>query len=159
MNNPANNALQQLKDIQQPNPVAWWPLAPGWYVLLGIMLLLCIIAGYYLWRHWLKLRRRRLALKQLVELRQWFAKYTDKQYVASQMSILLKKTLLVNYSRQQVAGLFDETWLVFLDEVSHTKNYTQGCGRLLITAPYANQVDDNLEDLFLLVEQTIKRCL
>jgi hypothetical protein len=159
MNNPADSVLQQLKDIQQPAPVSWWPLAPGWYILLGLSILLLITVGYFLWRHWLKLRRRRLALKQLVELRHWFAKYTDKQHVASQMSILLKKALLVRYSRQQVAGLYDENWLVFLDEVSRSKKYTQGCGRLLITAPYASEIDDNLDDLFSLIEQTIKRCL
>lgn len=159
MNNPADAALQQLKDIQQPHPVSWWPLAPGWFLLLGIAALLIIIGAYFLWRHWLKRRRRRLALKQLVELRQWFAKYTDKQYVASHLSILLKQALLVRYPRQKVAGLHGEEWLIFLDEVSRSNSYSNGCGRLLITAPYATETDDNLDALFLLIEQTIKRCL
>ncbi|MFN7098165.1 MAG: DUF4381 domain-containing protein [Gammaproteobacteria bacterium] len=159
MNNAAASALQQLKDIQQPLPVSWWPLAPGWYILIGLFLILGAVGAYFSWRHWLKLRRRRLALKQLVELRQWFAKYTDKQYVASHLSILLKKALMVGYTRQKVAGLHGDDWLLFLDEVSRTDKYTHGCGRILVTAPYTSEIDDNLDDLFLLIEQTIKRCL
>lgn len=29
--------LEQLKDIQLPEPVSWWPLAYGWWVLIGLV--------------------------------------------------------------------------------------------------------------------------
>ena len=33
---PAPNPLDQLADIHLPDPVSWWPLAPGWWMLLGL---------------------------------------------------------------------------------------------------------------------------
>ena len=35
MNDPGS--LQNLNDIVVPGPVAWWPLAPGWYLLLAVL--------------------------------------------------------------------------------------------------------------------------
>jgi hypothetical protein len=29
-----------LRDIHLPPPAGWWPLAPGWWILIGIALLL-----------------------------------------------------------------------------------------------------------------------
>ena len=28
------DSLAQLRDIQLPEPISWWPLAPGWWVLI-----------------------------------------------------------------------------------------------------------------------------
>ena len=36
MNDPGS--LQNLNDIVVPGPVAWWPPAPGWYVLAAFAL-------------------------------------------------------------------------------------------------------------------------
>ena len=38
-----NDPLADLKDIHLPAPVSWWPPAPGWWILLG--LLIAIIVG------------------------------------------------------------------------------------------------------------------
>ena len=35
MNDPGS--LQNLNDIVLPAPVPWWPLAPGWWVLIGLI--------------------------------------------------------------------------------------------------------------------------
>ena len=36
MSDPGN--LQNLNDIVLPVPAHWWPPAPGWYVLAGLLL-------------------------------------------------------------------------------------------------------------------------
>ncbi|NNM59451.1 MAG: DUF4381 domain-containing protein [Legionellales bacterium] len=154
-----SGVLQQLKDIKQPPPVSWWPLAPGWYILLGLVMIIAVIGAYYAYRHFKKWHRKRLVLSQIQALKLWFAEHADTQQVASQLSILLKQVVFVSYPPQEVAGLHGEDWLLFLDRVSRSSKYSQGCGRLLMTAPYATQTDENLDDLFQLVKQTIKRCL
>ena len=35
-----SGSLQNLNDIVIPDPVAWWPPAPGWYVLAAILLII-----------------------------------------------------------------------------------------------------------------------
>jgi hypothetical protein len=39
---PAEMAAQlaQLRDIHHPDPISWWPLAPGWWAL-AVLLLVC----------------------------------------------------------------------------------------------------------------------
>ncbi|MGV6806815.1 MAG: DUF4381 domain-containing protein [bacterium] len=47
------NPLDQLRDIHLPDPVAWWPPAPGWWLLgivIAILILLCV--------RWFILRRK-----------------------------------------------------------------------------------------------------
>lgn len=154
MNN-VDNILQQLKDIHLPPAISWWPLAPGWYVVAIIILLLAI---YGVWKIWHKYHLRREALRELANLKLNFYKNGDKQYAASHLSILLRKLCLARYSQHTVAGLEGNAWLEFLDSISQTTEFTQGEGHVLVSAPYALQVDDNLDRLFKLVEYTIKRC-
>ncbi|MBY0544057.1 MAG: DUF4381 domain-containing protein [Gammaproteobacteria bacterium] len=155
--NTAANLLQQLKDIKQPAPISWWPLTWGWYMVLGLCLIALSILAFYLVQHGLRRHRKRQILKEITLLR--YSDYLSKQSIAAQLSILLKQILFMVYSRENIAGLQGEDWLLFLDKVSDTSSYTQGSGRLLMTAPYQHQVDDELDDLFELIEQTIERCL
>jgi len=37
-----NPALAELKDIHLPEDVSWWPLAPGWWILAGLLTLLIV---------------------------------------------------------------------------------------------------------------------
>ncbi len=49
-------SLANLRDLAEPSPVPWWPLAPGWWVLLGV---LAVTTG------WLTLRLATLAGERL----------------------------------------------------------------------------------------------
>lgn len=44
--------LAQLKDIHLPTPIGWWPLAPGWYILMGLILFLVIIFAYGVYKRY-----------------------------------------------------------------------------------------------------------
>ncbi|MGB0719658.1 MAG: DUF4381 domain-containing protein, partial [Bdellovibrionales bacterium] len=49
---PATDGTQQLlsrlRDIRGLEDVSWWPLAPGWWILLGLVL--AIVLGLVLFR-------------------------------------------------------------------------------------------------------------
>ncbi len=154
--NDVKTLLQQLRDIHEPASISWWPLASGWYI---VIVLLVVVALYAVWHILRKRRIRRIALRELDNLKTIFQKNGDKQYTASHLSILLRKVFLSQHTRYAVAGLEGEAWLTFLDHATDSTDFTQGEGRVLVSAPYALHVGDNLEALFTLVEKTIKRCV
>ncbi len=76
----------------------------------------------------------------------------------SEISILLRRVALLNFSQTQVASLYDKAWLEFLDKTGSTTEFTQGSGRLLISAPYQAQADYShieINALFSLARQWI----
>ena len=41
-----------LRDLHLPDAIGWWPLAPGWWVVIALV---AALLGYILWRvykHW-----------------------------------------------------------------------------------------------------------
>jgi hypothetical protein len=63
-----NDALANLKPLIAPEPISWWPLAPGWW-LVGAALLLTAISllvwGWKRWKHHRNTRYQREALQLL----------------------------------------------------------------------------------------------
>ena len=59
------------------------------------------------------------------------------------------------HSRAQVAGLTGRDWLEFLD--NDTRQFTEGVGACLVTAPYARVETIDLDALLALCETWVRR--
>lgn len=107
--------LANLHPLREPAMIDWWPLAPGWWLLL-VLALLCLVAlGYFLRRRYRANAYRRRALIQLRELqRQYNADRDDTAYIAH-INALLKSVALVTYPRREVAANSGAKWLEFLN--------------------------------------------
>lgn len=152
--NTQAQALAGLKDLHLPPAIAWWPPAPGWFILLGLILLIGLIyAAYKYWR-WRRLYFQRQALLQLSELKQQYL--NQEKNSLERVSILLRRLSLYYYPRLQVAGLVGEAWLKFLDETGRTDQFSQGIGQHLLTAPYQALCAEDISVLFDLLEQWVK---
>lgn len=152
--------LLQLKDIHQPPPISWWPLAWGWYPLS--LILFSFLFLIFFWWKWHRLSQRRFALKQWAEIMNRYETQGDITKSITALSHLLKISVLSKNSRLEVASLHDESWLFYLDQLSDTQAYTQGCGRVFSSLPYMPPTkvkDIDMAALFSLVKLTIKRCL
>ena len=156
---PDQAALAQLRDIHLPNPVGWWPLAPGWYGL-GLVLLFAIGALIYLlWRNWSKKRSKREALRLLAQCEERYELDADRQRACACVSELLKRAALHYFPRQQVAGLQGASWLTFLNKTSKNLDFNQVYSELL-QFPYHPSHDDEKTDLslfFMMAGQWIKQ--
>jgi len=97
-------SLSEMKDITLPSPVDWWPLAPGWWFLLAVVLVLFILLALTVFHHWRRNAYRRAALRELEQA-------SDIATVA----LLLKRTALAIYPRETIASLTGERWLQWLD--------------------------------------------
>ncbi len=127
-------SLQNLNDIVLPAPVAWWPLAGGWYFLSGIVLIALAWLTYRLLKCWMNNRYRRAALRQLRLLSEQINSAEERDANLRQIPILLKRAALCAYPRSQVAALTGKDWVIFLNSRVKNPIFTQS------TADTLNQV-------------------
>ena len=57
--------------------------------------------------------------------------------LAAQLSLLVRRTALAAFPREQIAPLSGAAWLAFLDRSSGGTEFSRGPGRWLASAPYA----------------------
>jgi len=125
-----------LRDIHLPDPVSWWPPAPGWWMLLTLLVAIALFAGY-LHHRYRRNALQRAAQQALHRIGEDYRQSGDALLLAQQLSILLRRVSLSCYPRQQVAGLTGSAWLRLLDSTLPGDEFQQGAGRVLIEAPYA----------------------
>ena len=104
--NPAD-PLAQLRDIHLPEPVSWWPPAPGWWVALLLSLAAIFFVVYYLRKYWLQRRYRRVALLELGNFS--LNDERNNQVLLEEISALLRRVALQAYGREKVAPLTGES--------------------------------------------------
>lgn len=128
--NPGTDPLAALRPLHAPDPVGWWPPAPGWWLLAGLLL---GMLGLIWWYH------RRFALRRvaLTELRELVRREPDDTRLSAGVNQLLRRVALACFPRSQVARLSGEAWLQFLDSSSRDKGFSHGPGRVLATGPFA----------------------
>ncbi len=104
-----------LRDIHLPPAPGFWPLAPGWWVLL---VLTAAAALWLLWR-WLRWRRAQRRLRALQEATGRLAfehrKNADDHWLAAQTSQLLRRYVRHHLGDQAAAALAGDAWIDFLN--------------------------------------------
>jgi hypothetical protein len=96
-------SLEHLHDIVLPPPVSLWPPAPGWYVVLVLLLLAAAWMGWRWWQHWQANGYRRAALRHLATLQ-------DAPAIAE----LLRRTALAIAPRHVIAENIGTAWVDWL---------------------------------------------
>lgn len=91
-----DDVLRDLKDIHGPTLVSWWPLAPGFYVLLAfVVMLIMVIAYVVMGRHRRALKRGIVEEIKTVELN--YGQNHDVSQVQAQISGLLRRIVLYRF--------------------------------------------------------------
>ena len=133
--------LSQLRDLHLPGAIENWPPAPGWWILA----LLCVaLISYFfvlLYRFWKKNQYRREGLRALEKLKADYEQTPDSVNYLEQYSQLLKRICFSCFPRSEVASLTGENWVAFLDHSGNTKEFSMGCGQVLIEGNYSQTVD------------------
>jgi hypothetical protein len=158
--NPAAMAsgdpLADLHGYHLPDPVSWWPPAPGWWLLMLLGLCLLGVLTWWLVRRYRHEAAGRAAQAELLVLRAALTQDGDTAVFVRGLSRLLKRLALVRFPRRAVAGLSGEDWLAFLDAEGGAGRFRSGPGRLLLDAPYRPPQDLPVAELASLVEDWIR---
>ena len=110
--------LAQLRDIHLPEAIGWWPIAPGWYILAVLLIMMVSALVFFLRRHYLQGRVKRQALREWVMYHQEYQQEQHSQISAAKLSELLKRVALMYFPRNEVASLQGDAWIVFLNQTS-----------------------------------------
>lgn len=108
--------LANLQPLRAPELIGWWPPAPGWWVLMLVLILTLAALTYWLVKRYRKNAYRRHAVKQLQSLAMTFKGDDNVCDHLSQVNALLKSVALVAYSPHEIASQHGESWRKFLNQ-------------------------------------------
>ncbi len=131
-----------LRDLHLPDPVGWWPLAPGWWILIALTLLgigWMLLRAY---RRWQFNAPRRYAIRTLAAVEAEYLSHRDIVRLGQQVSELLRRGMLAYAPRDEVAGLTGENWLMWLDCGLPVPYFHTDGGKSLLELPYRNPEGD-----------------
>ncbi|AJI53982.1 DUF4381 domain-containing protein [Francisella philomiragia] len=155
-----NDLLAQLKDIYLPARVSqWWPLAYGWWLLLGLIVLAFII--FLIILHFRKKRNSykdsiindfRMAIEETQQ--------NKPKEVLQNISVYLKRVALQKFPNQQIKTLHGEQWLDFLDSKMKNQNFKNTKANMLANCYRAVELDkQTLNEILTVSEQWLRRVL
>lgn len=144
-----------IRDIHLPDAVSWWPLAPGWWGLLAL-LVLSVLLIVYIRRRKAKAKNRLPSIHHQVmqELKTVYQIEDDTLFI-QKLSELLKRVAITKYGKK-VSGLTGESWLKFLDSQCEEDTFTKGQGRVLIDLPYRKNPQSDRKALIRVVKKWLE---
>lgn len=152
----AEDPLSQLRDIHLPDPVSFWPPAPGWWFLLFLIL----VGLVFLCRHAIAAMIRRRKLEYVLrELDAAFSTYNLQASVDSRrnqagleflatVNMLLKRVCQVMFPDSAGSRLTGRAWLEFLDACDAGDAFRQGPGAVLADGAYRPRFDADAAALY-----------
>lgn len=126
---------EELRDIHLPDPVSWWPPAPGWYGLFILAILFIALGLYLLWK-WRHPSIKKLAQRELQKIEQSFSQHQNSQQLCSDVSILLRRVAMSYDARNRQAGITGKEWLSHLNNLCGQTLFDDNLAEYLLFAPY-----------------------
>ncbi|WP_265659152.1 DUF4381 domain-containing protein [Francisella philomiragia] len=155
-----NDLLAQLKDIYLPAKVSqWWPLAYGWWLLLGLIVLTFII--FLIILHY---RKKRNSYKDSIvnDFRRTIeeTQQNKPKEALQNISVYLKRVALQKFPNQEIKTLHGEQWLEFLDSKMKKQNFKNTKANMLANSYRAIELDrQTLNEILTVAEQWLRRVL
>ncbi len=149
-----------IRDIHLPESVSWWPLAPGWWITLGLLVLAAAVV--YLLK--LVRDRQQLSKQSLEEFTRLVSRYQaerNAQSLLSDISQLIRRVSITQFENENIAALTGNAWLEFLDDtLAGKKNgrdikFCSDLGAYLVAAQYqkTSSIDEHKLDQLLVLSK------
>ena len=165
----SEDPLSQLADIHLPDPVSTWPLAPGWWLVIALMVVgLCWLA-IRLFRRAVLNKRLQAAQNELEKSVQTYRETANLKgsdlnkagldYLYSVNAVLNRVALYTSPNQShQIAKLSGQIWLEYLDQSYGGNAFTDGPGKVLAEGQYRPIFSGEVEALYTLTQEWINSC-
>lgn len=156
-----SNPLANLRDIHLPEAVSFWPLGPGYYALLGLLIIVLLLILKRK-QHQNRTAPKREALLALLKIENDYHEGATSKHTATELNHLLKRVALVYHPRADVASLHSGAWVDFLEKTSRGIDF-KSVQISLIDTPFNPNSEEDLEALLSAarrwIQQRSKPCL
>ena len=129
----------ELRDIHLPEPISWWPIAPGWWMVIASLIFITLVL-LFIKRIYVNKQLNRDIKSELDIIKQQFQSSPNKSQLAKSLSILLRRACMTYYPKTSIAGLTGNDWLNYLDNTNSgkrtDKKFQSDIGNILLSAPY-----------------------
>jgi len=165
----SEDPLSQLADIHLPDPVSIWPLAPGWwFVIILILAGLCWLAFQSLQKFILN-QRLQSAQRELEKAIQAYRETVSKKdsdenkagldYLYAVNAVLNRVALYTDPKRsREIAKLTGKEWLDYLDQSFGGTEFKESAGKVLAEGQYRPVFIGEIEALYTLAQNWISAC-
>lgn len=133
MSGDITTQLAELHDIHLPDPVAWWPLAPGWWAMASLAVILAVCIAVV--RQYRRRSLKQAALRELALLAKSHSDEGNVQALATAVGVLIRRVALSLPGGRQYANVHGERWSDYLAAVP--AGMPESIAHLLAVAPYA----------------------
>lgn len=150
--------LQQLRDIHLPAEPAWWPPAPGWWVLAGLLVGATVWIALQLLRTYRQgspVRRARILLRALHDDYE-AGRLTGERY-AHGCNELLKRLFVHGLGIDAARPVSDAQWLAMLDRCAGEPGFSSGPGQALGNERFRRHSSIDVPALHALVTRLLQR--
>lgn len=150
--------LQQLRDIHVPAEPAWWPPAPGWWLVAGLLLGAAVwgaLRGLQAYRSAAPVRRARELLRELHAAFE-AGRLSPEEY-AHGCNALLKRLFVHGMGVDAARPVSDARWLAMLDLCAGETAFSSGPGQALGNERFRRQSRIDVPALHALVTQLLGR--
>ncbi|MBL4671065.1 MAG: DUF4381 domain-containing protein [Arenicella sp.] len=107
---------QQLRAPQTPEPISWWPVAPGWWIIAVLLLVLVGYAANKLRQNRQKNNYRRTAATMLdAYYSDWLQYANDGNYLLAANSVIKRACSHFDASSRKLSGI---DWVDYLNALS-----------------------------------------
>ena len=161
----STDPLSLLRDIHLPEPVGFWPLAPGWWILLIMILIATFLFLRSYYAGW---KQRRICSFAVRELDKCVSEYraekaADTQADVDQLKLnfvnevnaVLRRVALKHFPDALPASLSGEQWIAFLRDRGDASLLDDALATTLNQGRFARRWEVDDEHLYRMAHQWI----
>ena len=148
-----------LRDIHLPDGVSWWPPAPGYWIVLSLLILLLVLA--FMFRRWRqRQKRKQTILTVFTSLESDYIKNRDPLQLVQALSVFLRRVSLQYFPASGCESLTGRQWLAFLDSKrTDSTDFQTGPGQVLADGPYKKDIEVDAERLLAICKDWLSSVL